>query len=435
MTFVLFPGILPLRPVGLTAVQGFIGLTVLFVIFQTTIDVRNKRTWIDDTINKGTGDTRNKTTDDKRKNESCGEPPSSLGTLVLYKHQNGSAFYVCPDRSVYNTVAWPCPIIYCQANGSFSKPDFPTDNTVCFSVAEKRTLFNESGEITSPNYPNNYVPASSNKTISWSIMTPGSNFTFRIEDFDVDSTSVLTIFCENLTRSFTNEHQATVIGQMVNCSTPCATVSFLVNSGPGGRGFKVSFQPTGDIINKTTDDKRKNESCGEPPSSLGTLLLYKHQNGSAFYDCPDPMVYNTFAWPCPIIHCQANGTFSKPDFPTNDSVCFPVADKRRLFNESGEFTSPNYPNNYVPASSSKTTSWSIMTPGSNFTFRIEDLDVDSTTVLTIFCEKLLKSFRKEDQATVIGNKVNCNTPCAIVSFLVRSDSGGKGFKISFRPQE
>ncbi|KAK3604067.1 hypothetical protein CHS0354_007177 [Potamilus streckersoni] len=166
-----FPVSPPLRPFGLTAVQDLFGITVLLMILQTTIDVINRRT----------------------KKITCGQPPSTLGDLVLYKQQGNAAFYDTPGLNVYFDVPLTCPIIYCQANGTFSTPEFSTNQSVFFPVDEKRLVIDTSGAITTPNYPASYNL--SNGDAIWSIMTPGTNIVFRIEDFNIDSNSYVQLLC------------------------------------------------------------------------------------------------------------------------------------------------------------------------------------------------------------------------------------------------
>ncbi|KAK3602889.1 hypothetical protein CHS0354_018753 [Potamilus streckersoni] len=60
---------------------------------------------------------------------------------------------------------------------------------------EKHVLVDTSGDITTPNYPANYNPISINKLIISSIMTPGTNLVFRIEDIDIDSTTQIAFQC------------------------------------------------------------------------------------------------------------------------------------------------------------------------------------------------------------------------------------------------
>ncbi|KAL3882841.1 hypothetical protein ACJMK2_029145, partial [Sinanodonta woodiana] len=167
----------PVGPLGLTAVQVFVGLTVLLVIFENAIVVRNRR--------KGMASN----------NITCGEPPSTLGDLIFYQQQEDAAFYVCPAASVYSNVPLDCPIIYCQSNGTFSTPDVATYQSQCAPVKDSQTVVKTSGVITSPNHPGNYFPLLNFTSIAWSIMTPGSNLVFRMEDFDIDATTVLNLIC------------------------------------------------------------------------------------------------------------------------------------------------------------------------------------------------------------------------------------------------
>ncbi|KAL3882838.1 hypothetical protein ACJMK2_029142 [Sinanodonta woodiana] len=128
-------------------------------------------------------------------NVTCGEPPSTLGDLVLYTQQQNKAFYVCPGASAYAIVPLICPILSCQANGTFSTLADAAFRSRCYPLNTSQTVVNTSGEITSPGYPGNYVPALQNTTAGFTIMTPGANLVFRIEDFDIDSSTLFTLVC------------------------------------------------------------------------------------------------------------------------------------------------------------------------------------------------------------------------------------------------
>ncbi|KAL3882842.1 hypothetical protein ACJMK2_029146, partial [Sinanodonta woodiana] len=100
------------------------------------IDVRNRR--------RGIGSN----------NVTCGEPPSTLGDLVLYTKQQDAAFYVCPsEKNIYVDVPLNCPILHCQANGTFSTLENATFQSYCSPVSGRETVVSTSGAITSPNYP------------------------------------------------------------------------------------------------------------------------------------------------------------------------------------------------------------------------------------------------------------------------------------------
>ncbi|KAL3883034.1 hypothetical protein ACJMK2_029329, partial [Sinanodonta woodiana] len=129
-------------------------------------------------------------------NVTCGEPPSTLGDLVLYTKQQDAAFYVCPgENSIYIDLPLNCPILYCQANRTFSTLENATFQSYCSPVNGSQTVVNTSGTITSPNYPGSYFPTLTNTDFAWSIMTPGSNLVFRIEDFNVDKSTGVVLFC------------------------------------------------------------------------------------------------------------------------------------------------------------------------------------------------------------------------------------------------
>ncbi|KAL3882949.1 hypothetical protein ACJMK2_029251, partial [Sinanodonta woodiana] len=128
-------------------------------------------------------------------NATCGKPPNTLGDLILYTQQQDAAFYACAGLSIYVYVPLSCPIIYCQTNGTFSTPDVTAYQSHCAPVNERHTVIGTSGKITSPNYPDNFIPTLSNADIAWSIMTPGTNLVFLIEDFDIDAETVLKFVC------------------------------------------------------------------------------------------------------------------------------------------------------------------------------------------------------------------------------------------------
>ncbi|KAL3847002.1 hypothetical protein ACJMK2_017940 [Sinanodonta woodiana] len=216
----LFPPASPLSPLAFTgvvgAVQGITFLSVISVIIQEIIKKRKQRT--------------------------CQEPPSNIGDFVLIGKQGDAAFYDCPGTDLFqHDFTQTCPIIYCQDNGNYSTPAFQPDLSICYPTDVRyEVIQSTSGEITSPNYPLNYNTSPSSST-SWNIMVPGKTLKFKVEDFNIDESSVMAFACGFGTLLWYKENEATVIGSEFKCKKPCALIGIFQSSGPGGRGFKISF--------------------------------------------------------------------------------------------------------------------------------------------------------------------------------------------------
>ncbi|KAL3847005.1 hypothetical protein ACJMK2_017943 [Sinanodonta woodiana] len=216
----LFPPASPLSPLAFTgvvgAVQGIAILSVVSVIIQEII---------------------------KRKQRTCGEPPSNIGDFVLIGKQGDAAFYDCPGIDVFqHDETSTCPIIYCQDDGNYSTPIFQADLNLCNTPdVRNEVIQSTSGEITTPNYPANYNSVSPSTVTVWNIMVPGKDIKFKVEDLNIDDDTEILLLCGLGIIVWYSTNQATIIGSEFTCNKPCAQIAFFYGNGVGGRGFKISF--------------------------------------------------------------------------------------------------------------------------------------------------------------------------------------------------
>ncbi|KAL3847009.1 hypothetical protein ACJMK2_017947 [Sinanodonta woodiana] len=214
---------------------------------------------------------------------------------------------------------------------------------------------------------------------------------------------------------------------------PASPLSPLTFTGVVGAVQGIAFLSILSVIVQEIINKRKQRPCGEPPSNIGDFVLIGKQGDAAFYECPGMAVFqHDLTQTCPIIYCQNDGNFSTPVFQPDVNMCvFPAVKYEVIQSTSGEITSPNYPSNYNPSSTSSLTIWNIMVPGKDLKFKVEDFDIDQSTQVILRCGLGSLLWVEENQATIIGLEYYCNKPCAQLVLLQGTGVGGKGFKISF----
>ncbi|KAL3847007.1 hypothetical protein ACJMK2_017945, partial [Sinanodonta woodiana] len=179
----------------------------------------------------------------KRKQRTCGEPPSKIGDFVLIGKQGDAAFYECPGTDVFSHDETPtCPIIYCQDDGNYSTPVFQPDLNLCVTPDTRYEVFQStSGDITTPNYPANYNLLFTYSTNVWNIMVPGKQIKFKVEDLDIDDQTEIVLLCGTGIIIWYDTNEATIIGSEFTCNKPCAQIILNHDDSFAGRGFKISF--------------------------------------------------------------------------------------------------------------------------------------------------------------------------------------------------